>query len=102
MTNLEIIELALLAAIVVILFLYYFVKAIKNKWFTKLLKTIETSIKEAEKKFPESGSGNKKKEYVITKVKEKCDELGIPYRLFEKLINITVDKIVKDYNIIIK
>lgn len=102
MTELEIIELALLAVIIVVLFIYYFVKAIKNKWLTKLLKTIETSIKEAEKKFTESGSGSKKKEYVINKVKEKCDELGIPYRLFEKLIDITIDKIVKDYNIIIK
>ena len=59
-------------------------------------------IKEAEEKFPESGSGDKKKAYVIEKVKAKCDELGIPYALLKKLINVAIDKVIEDYNVISK
>ena len=63
---------------------------------------VSKAIKEAEKKFPESGCGDKKKMYVIDAVKAKCKELGIPYDILKKLINVAIDKVVKDYNIIAK
>ena len=102
MTSLEILELVLLCICIFALSIYVLVKGIKNKWFAKLLATIEMSIKEAEKKFPESGCGDKKKMYVIDAVKAKCKELGIPYALLKKLIDLAIDKIVKDYNVISK
>ena len=102
MTPLEILELVLLCVCILALVIYIIVKGIKDKWFAKLLATIETSIKEAEKKFPESGSGDKKKKYVIDAVKAKCEELGIPYSILEKLISVAIDKVIKDYNIIAK
>lgn len=102
MTSLEILELVLLCICILALVIYIIVKGIKDKWFAKLLATIETAIKEAEKKFPESGSGDKKKKYVIDAVKTKCEELGIPYSILEKLISVAIDKIVKNYNVIAK
>lgn len=102
MTIEDIIKLVLLIVVIIVLFTYYLIKAIRNKWFKTLLSTIETSIKEAEKKFPESGSGNKKKEYVLNKVEIKCEELGIPYKLLKKLITTAIDKIIANYNVIIK
>lgn len=102
MTSLEILELVLLCVCILALAIYIIVKGVKNKWFAKLLATIETTIKEAEKKFPESGSGDKKKKYVIDAVKAKCKELGIPYSILEKLISVAIDKVIKDYNIIAK
>lgn len=102
MTSLEILELVLLCICILALSIYVLIKGIKNKWFAKLLATIETSIKEAEKKFPESGCGDKKKMYVIDAVKAKCKELGIPYDILKKLINVAIDKVIEDYNIISK
>ena len=102
MTSLEILELVLLCICILALSIYVLVKGIKDKWFAKLLATIETSIKEAEKKFPESGCGDKKKAYVIEKIEAKCKELNIPYALLKKLIDLAIDKVIEDYNIISK
>lgn len=102
MTTIEIIELIVLIVVVVGLSIYYLVKAIKNGWIKKLTDTIETSIKEAEEKYPETSSGDKKKEYVIGKVKAKCNELGIPYGLLYSLISKLIDTIISNYNVISK
>ena len=102
MTILEIIQLCIIGAAVLAVFVYIIVMAIKNKWLQKIMETIKTSIAEAEKKFPESGSGDKKKQFVIDVVKAKCDELGIPYALLGKLINKLIERIVGNYNIISK
>ena len=102
MTTLEIIQLCVIGVAILAILIYIVVMGIKNKWFSKLWDAIKVSIKEAEEKFPESGSGDKKKAYVLEKVKAKCDELGIPYELLKKLINVAIDKVIEDYNIISK
>lgn len=101
MSKLEILQMIGLALIVVGLVIYYVIKAIKNKWVQKLSKTIENAIKEAETKYPE-GHGQEKLEIVLEAVKNKCNELGIPYALLYKLIKKLVDKIIANYNIIAK
>lgn len=101
MTVLEIIQLIAIGLIVLGFLIHLIVKAIKNKWISKLKNCIETSIKEAETQWPE-GHGSEKLEYVLGKVKAKCGELGIPYMLLYKLIKALVEKIVSHYNVIIK
>ena len=98
----EIVELCIIVVAVAVVLIYIVVAGIKNKWFSKLWDTIKEAIKEAEEKYPEKGSGSKKKEYVLQKVEEKCKELGISYALLKRLINIAIDKVIEDYNIISK
>lgn len=102
MSVLEIVQLCVICAAILALLIYCIVMGIKNKWFSKLWETIKTAIKEAEEKYPESGSGEKKKAYVLEKVEAKCKELGIPYTLLKKLIDLAIDNIIKDYNVISK
>lgn len=102
MTILEIIQLSVIGIALVATLIYCIVMGVKNKWFSKLWETIKLAIKEAETKFPESGSGDKKKAYVLEQVEIKCIELGIPYSLLKKLISLAIDKVIDDYNIIKK
>lgn len=102
MTVLEIAELVILAIVIVALSIYYIVKAIKNKWLEKITDAINKAIKEAEEKFPESGSGDLKKTYVLKAVEEECVKLGIPYSLLKSLISTFIDKVVSNYNVIKK
>lgn len=102
MTVLEIAELVILAIVIVVLSIYYIVKAIKNKWLEKITAAINKAIKEAEEKFPESGSGDLKKTYVLKAVEEECVKLGIPYSLLKSLISTFIDKVVSNYNVIKK
>lgn len=102
MTILEIIQLSVIGIALVAILIYCIVMGVKNKWFSKLWETIKLAIKEAETKFPESGSGDKKKAYVLEQVEIKCIELGIPYSLLKKLISLAIDKVIDDYNIIKK
>ena len=102
MTILEIIQLSVIGIAIVAILVYCVVMGVKNKWFSKLRETIKLAIKEAETKFPESGSGDKKKAYVLEQVEIKCIELGIPYSLLKKLISLAIDKIIDDYNVIKK
>ncbi len=101
-TIIKIIEFSVIALIVLILTIYYLVKAIKNKWLSKITQTINDAIAEAEKKFAESGQGEKKKKYVLEKVANTCNELGIPFNLIYKLINKLIDKTIECYNVISK
>lgn len=102
MTILEIIQLSVIGIAIVAILIYCIVMGVKNKRFSKLWETIKLAIKEAETKFPESGSGDKKKAYVLEQVEIKCIELGIPYSLLKKLISLAIDKIIDDYNVIKK
>ena len=102
MTTLEIVELVILAIVIVALSIYYIVKAIKNNWLGKITDAINKAIKEAETKFPESGSGNLKKTYVLRAVEEECTKLGIPYSLLKSLISTFIDKVISNYNVIKK
>lgn len=101
MTTFEIIQLCIIAIAVLGLAIYIIVMAIKNKWVSKIWETIKTACKEAEKLYP-NGNGDKKKEYVLQKVEEKCVELGVPYKLLAKLINKLIEQIVEGYNAIKK
>lgn len=99
MTKLEIIQLIALICIAVFMVIYYFIKAIKDKWVENLTHTIETSIKYAEENYTD---GKEKLQYVLSQVKMKCQELNIPYYLLEKIIKKLIDRIIKDYNVIVK
>lgn len=99
MTKLELIELIALLIVAVVLAIYYLIKAIKNGWITKITATLNEAIKYAEKNIKD---GKEKKDYVICRVKEKCEELGIPYTLIEKLVSKLIDKIIANYNVIKK
>lgn len=102
MSTLEIIELCIIAVAFITLLIYSIVKCTKNHLFSKILTTIESSIKEAETLFPGTGRGEEKKQYVVSKVEEKCNELGIPYSLLKKLVSIAIDKIIANFNILSK
>lgn len=101
-TIIKIIEFSVITLIVLVLAIYYLVKAIKNKWLSKITQTINNAIAEAEKKFTESGQGEEKKKYVLEKVANTCNELGIPFNLIYKLINKLIDKTIECYNVISK
>ena len=101
-TILKIIEWSAMTLVVLVLVIYYLIKAIKNKWLSELTRTINDAIAEAEKKFSESGSGGKKKNYVLDKIIAKCNELGIPFTLIYKLVNKLIDDIIANYNVISK
>lgn len=99
MTKLEIIELVIIATAAIALIIWFGFKAIKNKWLGSIIETINNAIKEAEES---KKTGKEKKEYVMQKVKEKCDELKIPYTLIFSLVSKLIDTIIKHYNIMIK
>lgn len=98
----EIIELVVLSAVVLALAVYYSIKAIKNNWVKKLTNTIEKAIKDAEKKYPDQGSGKQKLEYVMDCVEDECVELGIPYSLLKSLIEKIINTTIAHYNVISK
>lgn len=99
MTTLEIVELVVLIAAFVTVFVIYLVKAIKNKWLGQLMATLETAMKEAEEKWPE-GHGDEKREYVLNAMRKKCEELQIPYGVMASLLTRIIAEIVKHWNIL--
>lgn len=88
-------------AIAVIIVIVAIVMCIKNRWFSKLYTCLKESIREAEQNFG-SGEGEKKKAYVLQKMKEKCAELGIPYEFIYKRLSSAIESIISHYNIIVK
>ena len=98
----EIIELVVISVVVLALVIYYSIKAVKNGWIKKLTNTIEMAIKDAERKYPDQGSGKQKLEYVMNCVEDKCVELGIPYSLLKSLIEKIINTIIAHYNVISK
>ena len=101
MSTLEIVELIILIVAALGLGGYYLYKAIKNKWIASLLGTIKTAMKEAEEKWPE-GHGEEKKQYVLDALKEKCEELSIPYTLLVTVFEKLIASIVEHWNILKK
>lgn len=99
---LSLVEFIAIALVVIVLVIYYIIKAIKNKWVTKITQSINDAIAEAEKKFTESGQGEEKKKYVLEKVANTCNELGIPFNLIYKLVEKLIDKTIECYNVIVK
>lgn len=99
MTTLELIKLIVLGVVALILIVYYSIKGIKNGWVRKITETMNEAIKYSETNI--IGSKEKKK-YVLQKVKEKCEELGIPYTLIESIVSKLIDKIIANYNVIKK
>ena len=97
MSELEIIQLCIISAIVLFLVIFYAIKAIKNKWVGKLV----SSVKEACKVAEASGkTGSEKKEMVLKAVEAKCGELGIPFK--HTLICKLIEQIINGYNAIVK
>lgn len=99
MTTKELIELIALALFVIIQVVYYSILAIKNHWVKKILETMNEAIKYAEMNID---GGEKKFNYVLTKVEEKCEELGIPFVLIRKLVKKLINKTIEGYNVIKK
>lgn len=102
MSILEYTLICIVALGIVSILLYYLIKGIRNGWFDKILSTVQTAIKEAEEKYQESGKGIEKKQYVMSKVSSKCEELGIPFKLLYKLISNFIDTVIQNYNMIKK
>ena len=99
MTTKELIELIALALFILIQVIYYSILAIKNHWAKKILETMNEAIKYAEMNID---GGEKKFNYVLTKVEEKCEELGIPFVLIRKLVKKLINKTIEGYNVIKK
>lgn len=99
MSILEIVELVVIAVVALGLIIYYLIMAIKNNWLKKITDALNVAIKEAE---ASGKSGKEKKEYVLAQVEAKCKELGIPYALIKKLISKVIDKIIANYNAVVK
>lgn len=95
----EIIELVVASIVVLVLAVYYIVKAIKNNWLKQITATIEKAIKDAEST---GKSGDEKKQLVLEAVRVKCIDLGIPYTFIRNIVNKLIDRIIKDYNILSK
>ncbi len=100
MNVLAIVELIVLAVLALAFLVWFGIKAVKNKWLSALTETIDKTIGEAEKKWPE-GHGEEKKKYVLDAVEKKCEELNIPYHILYKLISKLINTIIKDHNIVI-
>lgn len=99
MSVLEIILTTILGLFALILIIYYLVKVIKNNYLSKVYDTILKAMKEAEEKFTD---GKEKKEYVLSKVKELCKDLDIPYDFIATLISKVIENVIKGYNGMIK
>lgn len=101
MSALEIVDIVVMAVIVVAVIVWVIIKGIKNKWFSKLYDTLKVAISEAEKAWP-TGHGADKKAYVMERIKEECDKLGIPYALIESFIKKMIDTIIEHCNVMKK
>lgn len=99
MTTLEIIQLIAIIVAAVVLGVFYAIKAIKNKWLSKIYKAIKDGIVEAEKS---KLKGKDKKEYVLKYVQLICDEEGIPFKAIKKLVDKAIEKLIEGYNTIAK
>lgn len=99
MTTLEIIQLIAIIVAAVVLGVFYAIKAIKNKWLSKVYNAIKDGIVEAEKT---SLTGKAKKEYVLKHVQLICDNEGIPFNVIKKLVDKSIEKLVEGYNTIAK
>lgn len=99
MTILEIIELVVLATVTLVLIIFYSIKAIKNKWVSKIYSSIKAAIIQAEES---NLDGPSKKQFVLNCIEDLCDEQGIPYLLIRKLIDRTIEKLIEGYNTISK
>ena len=99
MTTLEIIQLIAIIVAAVVLGVFYAIKAIKNKWLSKIYNAIKDGIVDAEKS---NLKGEAKKEYVLKYVQLVCDEEGIPFKAIKKLVDKAIEKLIEGYNTIAK
>lgn len=96
-----VITITCLCIILLAFIIFFLVKAIKNKWVSKLYETLKTSMKEAEEKYP-SGHGDEKKQYVLDALEKKAEELCIPWRMIFRTISNLINTIVSNYNMLAK
>ena len=99
MSNRDLIELIVIGIIALFIAIYFIVKMVKNHWIKQLTDTLNEAMHYAEVAI--TGAEEKKK-YVLSKIEEKCIELGIPYGLIYKLVNKLIEKIVNYHNRIAK
>ncbi len=97
MNIITIIETIALILIFLGITLLFIVNAIKNKWISKIIDTLKASIRDAEKIYGPK-QGKLKLQYVLNNLKHKCEELGIPYNLLEKLFIKLIENKVDGYN----
>ena len=99
MTKLEIIELIALGLFILVLVIYYLIKAIKNKWLSQLSSTIVDAMRFAETHF---ANGADKKKHVMLQVEQLCKDLDIPYVFMKNLIDKYIEKVIDGHNKMIK
>lgn len=85
---------------VAIIFGGTFVIYLKNKStkFANLVEWVNNAVRAAEKMFPESGSGEKKKKYVVEFITNVSKKIGIT--ITEDQINILIESAVKDLDLL--
>ena len=88
--------------LLIIIMSFLLIMLVKNKWIKSIYETVATSIKEAEEKYKEPGSGKIKMDYVLSAVEVKCNELKIPYTIIKLIVVNLINTIVSNYNIIAK
>lgn len=84
MSKLELIELCVLGVCVLALFVFYLIKAIKNKWVSNILNTINKAIKEAE---TSGKTGLEKKAYVVEQAVANRRDLRVAQTLWQHLVD---------------
>lgn len=99
MSNRDLVELIIYAVVAIFVVGYFVIKAIKNHWIKQLTDTLNEALHYAEENI--TGPSDKKR-YVLTKLEEKCIELGIPYGLIRRLLDKLIEKVVAYHNKVAK
>lgn len=97
----NIIELVVIGVMILALVVYSIVKIVKTKCIGKIWEATKKACYEAEQQFG-AGEGCKKKAYVLTKISELCEELGIPFEFIRSLLNTLIDKLIEGHNALSK
>jgi len=101
MKPLTIILIAILALIIIGTICYLILTKVKDKWLNEIYEDLQKAIQEAEDKY-QSGEGQQKRVYVLHTIKQKCEELKIPFNVMKSLLNVMINKIIEYYNILAK
>lgn len=95
MTTLEIIQLIIISLVALVAVIWFIIKAIKNKWFSKMYKAIKEGVREAE---ATDLKGKEKLEFALKYVEAFCDTEGIPFSFVKNLVIKAIEKLVEGYN----
>ena len=95
MSTLELIQLIIISLTALVAVIWFIVKAIKNKWFSKIYKAIKEGVVEAEKT---DLKGKEKLNFALKYVEDFCDKEGIPFSFVKNLVVKAIEKLVEGYN----